>query len=282
MHSKSFFKAFISDPRHFQILTLACLVGLQMFWSDFGPSTMVVVLSVGGCCVFQYFFSRYYRLPVDLRSAFISGCSLSILLKSSVFLLYPLAAFIAIGSKFLIRYDNKHIFNPTNIAIVALLILFPSQVWISPGQWGSAVWLVLFLCCMGFLVLYKIPRRDIAFMFLACWSALLFLRASWLGDPISIPIHQIESGALLIFCFFMISDPKTSPDTKLGRFIFALLVALIAYIMQFEFQVRGSLLCALSLMCIFRPILDSFWGGTRYHWGERFETPIKRNEALGS
>ncbi|MCB1680531.1 MAG: RnfABCDGE type electron transport complex subunit D [Rhodospirillales bacterium] len=269
------------DPRHFQILTLLSLVGLQMHLADFGPSLGVIVLAIGGCLFFQILFSRIFSVRLDLRSPLISGLSLSILLKSSLLLTYPLAALIAVGSKFLIRYRGKHVFNPTNLAIVALTLAMPAYAWISPGQWGQAVWLIFFLGCAALLVLYQIPRWDMGPMFLAIWAVLLFGRALWLGDPIAIPVHQIQSGALLIFCFFMISDPKTIPDRFTGRLIFGMMVALIAYYIQFGLYRTDGLLISLALVSVFTPLIDLLLPGSGYNWGDRIqrhtaakETPI--------
>ncbi len=279
MTAAALFQAFVRDPRHFQITTLSSLVALQVFWADFGPTGLVVLLAVGGCLAFQFLFSRLYKARVDLRSALISGLSLCILLKASSVLFYPVAALLTVGSKFVIRFRGKHVFNPTNIGIVALLFLAPHDVWVSPGQWGQAAWLVFLLCCCGLLVLYQIPRRDMGPMFLVIWASVLFGRALWLGDPLEIPIHQLQSGALLIFCFFMISDPKTIPNRFSGRVIFGLLVALVAYYIQFKMFRTDGLLISLALVSAFTPLIDMLLPAQGYNWGDRIQK-FKHKEAL--
>ena len=62
-------------------------------------------------------------------------------------------------------------------------------------------------------------------MFAAVYILLQVSRAVRLGDPLSIPLHQLQNGAFLLFTFFMISGPKTTPDSRLGRLVFASLVA---------------------------------------------------------
>ena len=57
--------------------------------------------------------------------------------------------------------------------------------------------------------------------FLAFYAGAPLGRALWLGEPLAIPLHRLESGALLLFTFFMISDPKTTPDSRAGRILFA-------------------------------------------------------------
>ena len=163
---------------------------------------------------------------IDLRSPLITGLSLSLLLRADEAWLPAIAGFIAIASKFALRIDGRHIFNPAGFAIVVLL-LTSSGVWISPGQWGASIWLATLLVFFAILVLQAAQRSDIALFFLGSHATLLFARAYWLGDPLAIPLHQLQSGSLLIFAFFMISDPRTTPDSRAARFFFAFAVAVL-------------------------------------------------------
>ena len=204
---------------------------------------------------------------MDYRSPLIiTGLSLCLLFKTNLIWLYPLIGAIAMASKFLIRWNGKHVFNPANAAIVFGLIFLPLNVWVSPGQWGSAVWLGFALISFATIVLNRAGRADIALFFLGSWFFLIFARAFWLGDPFAIPLHNAQSGALLIFAFFMISDPMTTPNHRLGRFIFAFTVAAIAYILQYEFQVREAIFYALFMVCMTTPFIDKFLKDQKYSW----------------
>jgi enediyne biosynthesis protein E5 len=172
---------------------------------------------------------------------------------------------IAIGSKFVFRIGGKHIFNPAGFAIVVLLAS-AHGVWISPGQWGSTVWFAALLCFFAILVLRAARRSDIAIFFLASHAALLFTRAGWLGDPFAVPLHQLQSGSLLIFAFFMISDPRTTPDSRLGRFIFALSVALFAHYLAFFMQMRPALYVALIALSPLTLLIDRLLPAERFAW----------------
>lgn len=260
-----------ADPRIFQIFTLGSLLVLHVLTGDFAPEIEVVSLTVLTCVCVQILCLQFFRVPQmsavpDLKSPVITALSLSILLKAGSLWVHPVAAAVAISSKFLFRVDNKHIFNPANIGIVTALLLFPHWSWISPAQWGHSLLLGFALLCLAMLVLYKIPRRDMGPMFFVVWAGFLFGRALWLGDPLDIPLLNLKNGAILIFAFFMISDPKTIPDTLKGRFIFALSVCTLAYIMLFVFQIRAGLFYALALACLFRPVLDRIWQGRAYQW----------------
>jgi Na+-translocating ferredoxin:NAD+ oxidoreductase RnfD subunit len=102
--------------------------------------------------------------------------------------------------------------------------------------------------------------------FLAFYLGLLIMRALWLGDPLTIPLHQVESGALLIFSFFMISDPKTTPDSCSGRVLFALIVALAALYVQFGLFRPNGPLWGLLACSLFVPLIDRLLPGVRYSW----------------
>src|SRR5207302_8129111 len=139
-------------------------------------------------------------------------------------------------------------------------------VWISPGQWGSAAWFAALLAFFAILVLGAARRADVAIFFLLSHAALLIARAWWLGDPVAIPLHQLESGSLLIFAFFMISDPRTSPDARLGRFIFAFAVALVAHWLAFSMQMRPALYIALIALSPLTMLIDRILPARRFFW----------------
>jgi Na+-transporting NADH:ubiquinone oxidoreductase subunit NqrB len=203
------------------------------------------VLALTSAILTQILCSRLYGLlSIDLRSPLITGLSLSLLLRADEPWLHAVAGVIAIGSKFVLRIDGKHIWNPAGLAIVVLLFT-SNDVWISPGQWGSAVWFVALL---------------------SFFAILLFARAWWLGDPIAIPLHQLQSGSLLIFAFFMISDPRTSPDARLGRFLFAASVAILGHYLAFFMQMRPALYIALIAISPLTLLIDYILPAERFAW----------------
>src|SRR3984957_19239759 len=209
-----------SDARHFQIGALACLLAINFAAIDFGARPLASLCAIAACLLTQALFSRLTKVPLDLRSPLITGLSLSLLLRAEEPWLHAVAGVIAISSKFLLRINGKHVFNPAGLAIVVLLLSSPG-VWISPGQWGASIWFAALFGFFAIMVLHAARRTDIAVYFFLSHAALLFARAVWLGDPWAIPLHQLQSGSLLIFTFFMIADPRTSPDSALGRLLFA-------------------------------------------------------------
>src|SRR5262245_42931513 len=254
-----------SDARHFQILALASLLAINFAWLDFSARPLNSALAIVSCLLTQAACARWTGAPFDLRSPLITGLSLSLLLRTDEAWLHALAGVLAIGSKFVLRIDGKHIWNPAGFAIVVLL--FGSNgVWISPGQWGSAVWFAALLAFFAILVLHAARRSDIALFFIASHAALLLARALWLGDPLEIPLHQLQSGSLLIFTFFMISDPKTSPDSRLGRFLFAFAVAATGHYLAFFMQMRPALYIALFALSPVILLIDRLMPAQRFQW----------------
>src|SRR5262245_31852518 len=201
----------------------------------------------------------------NIRSALISGLSLCLLLRTNRPALAVLAAVITIAGKFLIRFRGKHIFNPTNGGLVAMLLL-TNQAWVSPGQWGTVAVFAFLMACLGALVVHRAARSDVTYAFIVCYCALLFGRSLYLGEPLTIPLHRIQSGALLLFTFFMISDPKTTPDSRPGRVLFAALVAFGAWYVQFRLFRTNGLLWSLAAWSTAVPVIDRLLPGSRYVW----------------
>src|SRR5580698_692644 len=255
-----------SDARHFQIVALSSLLIINFVWIDFRAKPLYSALAISSALVTQIICSRLAGLPkIDLRSPLITGLSLSLLLRADEPWLPAIAGFIAIASKFALRIDGRHIFNPAGFAIVVLL-LTSSGVWISPGQWGTSLWLATLLVFFAILVLQAAQRSDIALFFLCSHAALLFARAFWLGDPLTIPLHQLQSGSLLIFAFFMISDPRTAPDSRLGRLLFAVSVAALGHYLAFFMQMRPALYVALIALSPLTLLIDRIIPAKRFAW----------------
>jgi Na+-transporting NADH:ubiquinone oxidoreductase subunit NqrB len=256
-------RALWSDARHLQIIALATLLSINFVMIDFGARMTASAFAVTASLVTQIVCSRLSNIPLDLRSPLITGLSLSLLIRAEEPWLHALAGVIAIASKFLLRIDGRHIFNPAGLAIVVLL-LCSSGIWISPGQWGASIWFASLAGFLAIMVLHAARRTDIAIYFLVSHAALLCARAIWLGDPWVIPLHQLQNGSLLIFAFFMISDPRTSPSSSLGRFLFAFAVAALAHDLAFFMQMRPALYVALIALSPATFLIDKVLPAPRF------------------
>jgi Na+-transporting NADH:ubiquinone oxidoreductase subunit NqrB len=171
-----------SDARHLQIIALAGLLAINFAVIDFGARAAASASALAASLLTQFVCSRLAQIGLDLRSPLITGLSLSLLLRAEEPWMHALAGVIAISSKFLLRIEGKHVFNPAGFAIVVML-LSSSGVWISPGQWGASIWFASLAGFLAIMVLHAARRTDIAIYFLVSHAALLGARAIWLGDP---------------------------------------------------------------------------------------------------
>lgn len=254
------------DPRYYQIAVLASLATYGVGWLGFSLNGWQIGNLLSTALAAQWIGTRLTGgVRFDPKSPLISALSLCLLLRSNDWRALTLAAAAAIASKFIFRWNGKHLFNPTNFGIVVMLAL-GMDVWVSPGQWGSKFYFAFLMACLGGMVIHRALRSDVSYAFLFFFSAILFARACWLGDPWAIPLKQLQSGALLVFAFFMISDPKTTPDSRSGRIVFALLVAAGAAYVQFGLFRTNGLLLSLALCSLLTPLLDALLPGTQYQW----------------
>jgi Na+-transporting NADH:ubiquinone oxidoreductase subunit NqrB len=143
------------DPRLYQIAALSGLLIYGLGWLDFEVSPAQAALTLGGTLFTQWACSRLWRLPrFDWRSALISGLSLCLLLRTDHLVLALAGALLAIASKFLLRFRGKHLFNPTNFGLVAMMLVTDERVWVSPAQWGNIAFFAFLMACLGGLLQY--------------------------------------------------------------------------------------------------------------------------------
>ncbi len=255
------------DPRWFQIFALSSLLLYGRCGLGFEIGLPQAAITLGSVLAAQFAGTRLARLPAfDPKSALISGLSLCLLLRTNSLVLAATAAVITVASKFLLRVNGKHLFNPTNFGLVATMLATGGAVWVSPGQWGNVAFFAFLIACLGGLVVMRATRSDVTLAFTVSYLALVIGRSLWLGEPLTIPLHRLQSGALLLFTFFMISDPRTTPDSRLGRILFAALVAWGAWYVQFRLFRTNGLLWSLATFSLCTPLLDWLLPGARYRW----------------
>jgi len=255
----------ISDPRYYQLAVQASLLIWGINFLDFSASLLDIALVLSAALLLQFIFTKYYHLDFKPLSSINSSMSILLLLYASQPIWLLLAISLAIASKFLIRYQQHHIFNPSNFGIV-LVLLFSDQTWIASGQWGQSMWWGLLLLGFGLIFFMGFSRLLSSLSFLTVYAVLIMIRAMYLGDPWLIPLHQLQNGALLIFAFFMLSDPMTTPNSAIGRILLGLLVAIIAWGLQFIYYIPNAFLYALALCSPLVILINKITWGTQYQW----------------
>lgn len=166
----------------------------------------------------------YGKIP-HLASAYISGISVGILLRSPEYWPYAVCAATAITSKYAIRWRGRHLWNPTNFSICAMLLLAPEYVAALSIQWGNNLWPVAVVWLLGSVIVWRVGKGHITLTYVLSFLAFAWLRAQITGDPFLAEAAPITGPMYQLFIFFMITDPKTTIRTKSGQCLAAFLIA---------------------------------------------------------
>lgn len=254
------------DARVFQILFLASLLSMGVLARDFTLRWEQMALTFAAGLMTQVYALHRIGMPNgSYLSAVVTCFGLSILLRADSLWVHPLIASIAIGSKFVLRVNDKHLYNPANLGVMVALILLPGA-WVSPGQWGHDLIAAGWFLMLGSVVSGRARRWDVSWMFLACFLGMVALRVLVLGQNPWVFVHQLGNGALLLFAFFMISDPMTIPNDRRARLLYAAIVAGFAIFWQYGLFKPNALVWALFLCTPLVPLFDRLWQAEKFQW----------------
>lgn len=194
----------------------------------------------------------------DLSSAYISGISVGILIRSPQLWPFALCAIISIASKYVLRFKDQHIWNPSNFGVVMMLLLAPRSVAVLSIQWGNNMWAMLVIWIIGSISIYRLRRFHICATYVI--SFLVFaLARSWIsGDPYLAEVAPITGPMYQLFTFFMITDPKTTVNRKWGQYMVVVLVAFVEMI----FRINEAVYAPFYALFIVGPLammLELWW-----------------------
>jgi Na+-translocating ferredoxin:NAD+ oxidoreductase RnfD subunit len=205
-------------------ITLILLVGQVSF--GVLESFSRTLLAIGTAVVFELVLARlvFHKWPV-LASAYITGISVGILIRSPEYWPYALTAAIAITSKYVIRWRGRHLWNPSNFAISAMLLLAPEYIATLSIQWGNTIWPMLVVWVLGAFITWRVKRFHITATYVVSFVALAGVRTLITGHPFLAEVSPITGPMYQLFIFFMITDPRTTVKSKRGQILVAFLVA---------------------------------------------------------
>jgi len=254
------------DPRDLQIAFLGSFLVLGVAFLGLQVEPWMPPVLLASTCGVQWACERLLRLPSGgFRSPLITGLGLCLLLRTDAFWVPPLAATIAIGAKYLIRVRGKHVFNPGMLGLTSCMLL-TGHAWCSPSQWGEGMATLAWFAVLGLAVVSRSFRTDVSLAFLGSWVLLKLGRVLWLGQRPAVLGHQLLLGSLILFTFFMISDPKTTPDRRSARIGWAIAVAVLAFVLQHQAWVMNAPVWALLLLSPAVPVLDRLFPAARFRW----------------
>jgi len=265
--------SFRIDARDYQILFLSCFLTVGILFIGWESDLMKYYILISSCLVFQYVGVLICDVSISsLKSALITSLGLSILVQANHWYLYILIAFIAIGGKFLFRFRKKHFINPANFGIIAAILL-TDQVWISPGQWGNVAILFFIIGCLGFIITYKVNRIDLSAIFLLSFFSLeFFYQVIYLQWPLDHLLQGFTNGGFLLFTFFMITDPVSTPAHNKARKFWALGIAITAFVLKEFYYVPSAPFWALFYFAFTTPILTYFFPTQNFLWKNTTQT----------
>jgi enediyne biosynthesis protein E5 len=178
---------------------------------------------------------------LNVASAYITGISVGILVRSPAFWPFAVAAALAITSKYVLRYRGRHLWNPSNFGISVLLFLLPVSVSMLSIQWGNNMASMAVIWVLGSIIIWRLHRFHISATYVISFLVLAVIRSWIIHEPWLSEISPITGPEYQLFIFFMITDPKTTVRSKKGQCIVAFLVALLEMFFRFDQSIYAEL-----------------------------------------
>src|SRR5882757_10720545 len=199
-------------------------------------------LAIVAAIVTEMVLSRIFvgKWP-HLASAYITGISVGILIRSPAFWPYALCSIIAITSKYVVRVKGRHIFNPSNFGICVMLFLAAESVASLSIQWGNNIWAMLVIWLLGSAIIWRLRRFHICATYVLSFLAFAVIRSWIVGDPWQSEVSPITGPEYQLFIFFMITDPKTTVRSKRWQCVVAFLVAAVEMVMRLDQSIYAPL-----------------------------------------
>jgi len=224
------------DPRYLiAFLITLVLVAAQLRYHMLGSYDRLA-LALAVCLATEAVLSWFDRgKVVNLLSAYISGISLTLLVKPQGGALWPfvLGGFLAISSKYVLRYRGNHLWNPTNFAVAALLLLAPDRVSVLSHQFGNDLTTNLVIWIFGIVIAARVGVLHITLAYVASFLLLNTARALALGQPVMPEVAPITGPMYQLFIFFMITDPRTVVRGKRRQISVVVVIAVMETLIRF-------------------------------------------------
>ncbi len=239
--SKSPMVRFLSaDNRYLPpiFITLILLAGNLSFGLLESFSRTALAIGTSMVCEIALTLLFYKKFP-HLASAYISGISVGILVRSPAFWPYALCSALAITSKYVVRWRGRHLWNPSNFAISAMLLLVPEYVATLSIQWGNTVWPMLIVWVLGAVIVFRVKRFHITATYVVSFVVLSYVRTFITGHSFAAEVAPITGPMYQLFIFFMITDPKTTVKPRWAQCLVAFLVACAEFFLRLTENVHA-------------------------------------------
>ena len=220
------------------LITLILVVGQVKFGllESFSRTVLAIATSMTFDLVLARVFTKKWP---HLASAYITGISVGILLRSPAFWPYALCSALAITSKYVIRWRGRHLWNPSNFAISAMLLIASEYVATLSIQWGNDIWPMIVVWILGAIITWRVKRFHITLTYVISFIAFSALRSVMVGDSFLAEVAPITGPMYQLFIFFMITDPKTTVKSVRGQCFVAFLVAVAEMVLRLAHNIHA-------------------------------------------
>lgn len=237
------------DPRWLLIAFFGVLLYIVLSEPGFARRWEQLALSIVVCTgldfALTFFLRRKLSLPV---SGFISSLGTFILVDSPYLWATVAAAALAMLSKHFIRVRDQHIFNPNNFGVVVCCLAFPDYLLSGAFRWGGRLDLSILLFAVGTLLVLRARRIFVSLSYAGSFLFFNVARALTLGLPPWAFSLSILGPGMQLFLFYMISDPRTSPNDYRRQIIFGVCLGLVDNFFR-HLEWRDSPLLACFVVC---------------------------------
>jgi len=230
-------RSFGIDKRYLApiLVTIVLVVGQVTF--GFLESWSRTFLAIATAIAVELVLGRLFggKWP-HLASAYISGISIGMLVRSPEMWPYALCSAISISSKYVIRVDGRHLWNPSNLGVVAMLVLAADKVAGLSVQWGNNLLPMVVVWAFGTVIIHALGRFHITLTYVVSFILFSVVRAAVTGHPWLAEVAPITGPMYQLYIFFMITDPKTTVHPKWAQCLVAFLVAALEAVLRlFQF-----------------------------------------------
>ncbi|OIO59122.1 MAG: hypothetical protein AUJ55_04265 [Proteobacteria bacterium CG1_02_64_396] len=224
------------------------LLNLPITWLETG---LIVGFAIAVDHLLIYLKAR--RLDFFSYSAVNTALGVAFLLRAVEFEIYLIVVVLALAQKHWLRIDGRHFFNPSNVAVVAGLMLFPYATYTTPEQWGGQWWLGAAMTVLGLFITYRVGRVLIPLVFTAAYLALTY---TFITHNTTEILFTLVSGSFLLFIYFMLTDPRSTPDHPGYQILYAVAIATLTTVLEPTFGARDiTMFLALFIVSMFVPLM---------------------------
>jgi len=247
------------DKRYLAPLLITCILAAGQLSFGFLESYSRTVLAILTALVVELVVGRLFwgQWP-HLASAYVSGISVGILVRSPAFWPYALGSMLSIISKYVLRVKGRHLWNPSNFGICVMLLLASDTVASLSIQWGNYLLPMIIIWILGSFIIWQAKRFHICATYVVSFLLFAWVRSWITGHPFLAEVAPITGPMYQLFIFFMITDPKTTVQTTWGQCVVAFLVALVEMILRLYESVYAPLY-ALFLVGPSANLLEIWW-----------------------